>query len=166
MNPQVLHDYIIYPALEHLGSKYNSKVARILLLSTAAQESHCGTYFKQVKGPALGIYQMEPATTKDLFDNSLTYNPMLTAQLGGLQSHAAKVNPKLLSVLGNTFYATGLARANYYRFSKPLPKPDDIYGIWEYYKRFWNTNEGAATEEEFMKNYQRFVEGVNFDGLH
>ena len=37
-----------------------------LLLGTAAQESAFGTYLRQVNGPALGAFQMEPATFKSV----------------------------------------------------------------------------------------------------
>jgi hypothetical protein len=37
-----------------------------LLMGTAAQESHLGTYLKQINGPALGVFQMEPNTEIDI----------------------------------------------------------------------------------------------------
>ena len=41
-----------------------------LLMGTAAQESHLGKYRKQIGGgPALGIFQMEPATFNDIVNN-------------------------------------------------------------------------------------------------
>lgn len=163
MNPQVLHDYIIRPTLERMGKKYNTKVARVLLMATAAQESHCGTYFKQIKGPALGIYQHEPETIKDLFKNFLVYNPKLTKILADLQSSAGKKDPDVISVIGNLFYATGLARANYYRFSEPLPTTMEFEGIWQYYKKHWNTDAGDATRNQFRENFNRFVATVNFN---
>lgn len=162
MNPQVLHDYIIRPTLEHLGDKYNTKVARKLLLATCAQESHCGVYFKQVKGPALGIYQMEPITIRDLFNNSIAHNKTLKVKIAEFQSPAAEKNPEFFSIIGNTFYATAVARANYYRFREGLPAADDIDGIWKYYKKYWNSTLGAATKLQFMNNYERFVDGVDF----
>ena len=45
-----------------MGGNYESKNANFLSLCTAAIESNCGYYIKQVGGPALGIWQMEPAT--------------------------------------------------------------------------------------------------------
>ena len=69
MNSQQLLDYIIKPTLEYMGGNYNSKNAQMLLLSTAAIESKCGYYIKQINGPALGIWQMEPATHTDIMFN-------------------------------------------------------------------------------------------------
>ena len=69
MNPQQLHDYIIKPTLEYMGDNYYSKESAFLLLCTAAIESNCGEYIKQINGPALGIWQMEPDTENDIFRN-------------------------------------------------------------------------------------------------
>ena len=55
-----LRELIIGPSLDAL--QMYSKEAEEILVFTCASESLGGTYLKQVKGPALGIYQMEPAT--------------------------------------------------------------------------------------------------------
>lgn len=66
INCEQLRLYVIRPTLEKI--ELWSEAAENLLLGTTAQESHMGTYIKQVgKGPALGIYQMEPATHKDIW---------------------------------------------------------------------------------------------------
>ena len=50
--------------------------AETLLLGTAKAESGL-IYLKQLKGPALGLYQNEPKTHKDTWDNYLKYKPEL-----------------------------------------------------------------------------------------
>lgn len=164
MNPQVLHDYIIFPTLEamkaYTGWDYNTQAARQLLLATAAQESHCGDYLKQVKGPALGVYQMEPATITDLYTHfalgdkkELLYKFLSVAELQ---------YPNLIGVVGNLHYATALARMNYRRFPGALPVFNDKGAMWAYYKKFWNSVTGAATEEDFNMNWERYVKQVDF----
>ena len=57
---------IIEPVLSRLHAA--SPAARALLLGTAAQESAMGRYIRQLRGgPALGIFQMEPATHDDIW---------------------------------------------------------------------------------------------------
>ena len=51
-----------------------SDSAKILLIGTCRIESNLGTYLYQVNGPALGMYQMEPATEYDLIKNYIRYN--------------------------------------------------------------------------------------------
>ncbi|KAF0118141.1 MAG: hypothetical protein FD149_866 [Rhodospirillaceae bacterium] len=69
---------VIRPTLLHLG--LHSPAAEALLLGTAIQESRLGTYLRQTGGgPALGVYQMEPATHEDIWTNFLAYRPDLAA---------------------------------------------------------------------------------------
>ena len=54
-----------------------------LLYMTALHESHGGKYDKQVGGPALGWWQVEPATAKDNIKNGLThFGPSFTQMTG------------------------------------------------------------------------------------
>src|SRR5690242_4274185 len=71
INPLQLRDFVIRPLLKDLDEKSqvrNSPFAEALLLATAAHESHF-EYLAQEQGPARGIYQMEPRTVADLYDN-------------------------------------------------------------------------------------------------
>jgi len=166
MKAQILHDHIIYPVLEHMAEKLqlplNSVAARKLILATAAQESHCGDYFKQIKGPAMGIFQVEPATEEDLFTNFLDGREDFLEVIMSFQSEAGAEDNDLISALGNTFYQAAITRAQYYRFPAALPEANDFEGTWEYYKKYWNTDLGAATKEEFTRNWILFVRDVDF----
>lgn len=164
MNPQVMHDYIIYPTLQamtaYTGTDYNSKAARQLLLITAGQESHCGDYLTQVKGPALGPYQMEPNTTNDLYKNYLTGERL--ALVMKFMSPAEHEEAIVIAGVGNLFYCTALARMNYRRVKAAVPAFDDQQAMWEYYKKYWNSVLGAATQKDFNQNWERFVTPTDF----
>lgn len=164
MDSQVFHDYIMFPTLAAMSKygnfNYNTDAARQLMLATAAQESHVGTYLKQVKGPALGPYQMEPATILDLYKNFATGDRR--ELLHKFASVAELEEAPLIAVIGNLHYATALARMNYRRFPTALPVFGDQDGMWKYYKKYWNSVAGAATEEDFDMNWKRFVKGVDF----
>ncbi|QNT79169.1 hypothetical protein [Entomobacter blattae] len=69
---------IITPALATLGLA--SEAAINLVTGTALAESHA-RYVKQINDPALGLWQMEPATHKDIWQNYLHYKPDLVAKL-------------------------------------------------------------------------------------
>lgn len=162
MRPQILLDYIIEPVLARMGDKYNTKAARQLLLATAAQESHCGSFFKQVKGPALGIYQFEEWVVDDLYTNYLNYRPDRKALIDEFLSPAEQGELALMGVLGNTHYATAIARMQYFRQPEKMPEFDDFDAMWSYYKKYWNTEEGKATKEEFYYNWNRYVTPTKF----
>ena len=58
---------IIRPVLLVIGGE--SRAAENLILGTALQESNL-RYLRQLgDGPARGVYQMEPATHDDIWDN-------------------------------------------------------------------------------------------------
>ena len=72
IDAEQLRKDIVRPAIEKIGLW--SQEAEDLLIGTAAQESHLGTYLRQLgDGPALGIFQMEPATHNDIHENFLRY---------------------------------------------------------------------------------------------
>ena len=75
-----LEKYIIIPTLKELGML--SENAILLLIITMAIESDLGTFIKQkYDGPALGPYQMEPATYYDNWENNLRFRPEIRKML-------------------------------------------------------------------------------------
>ncbi len=152
INKDQLSD-LITETLEEIGM--NSTAAVNLLMGTAAQESHLGTYIRQVKGPALGIFQMEPATHDDIWKNYVCYKGVqYTGELLEKAS-ADRINPNAL--VYNLKYAIIMSRLHYRRIKEALPKHNDVDGLAKYWKEHYNTYKGAGTVEEFIKNYARFV---------
>lgn len=125
-----------------------------LLMGTAAQESHLGRYRKQLGGgPALGIFQMEPATFDDIVKNYLRYKPELAARI----ERVARISRfKAEDLENNDLLATCMARVHYLRVREAIPS--DLEGWARYWKQYFNTPLGKGTEEEFIANYKRFVE--------
>lgn len=145
MNAQQMLDYIIKPSLKHMAGNYDSLNARMLLLATAAIESNCGYYIKQVKGPAEGPWQMEPDTEIDILANcdALKDKYFLTKVL----SMSNSVIPNKLTL--NPAYACAMARLKYAMDPKPLPSHDNKKEIYDVYKRVYNTHLGSSTWDKF-----------------
>lgn len=155
MNPQQLHDLIIKPTLEYMGGNYYSKESAFLLLCTAAIESDCGYYIKQINGPALGIWQMEPATHDDIWLNcdSLEIDGFAddVNQFGVGFNFAENNHDDLFQ---SPTYACAMARLKYSMDSNPLPKLTgdnnaDSRAFYDYYKRVYNTGLGASTFDKW-----------------
>ena len=155
MLPSHLKEYVIEPTLDYLELKSDAAVN--LLLGTASQESNLGRYIKQIKGPALGIYQMEPATHQDIWDNYLKYKPELADKVRSLSSK----NKATTELITNLAYATAMARIHYLRVREALPEADDIKGLARYWKKYYNTELGKGTDEEFVHNYLRFINDMS-----
>lgn len=148
IEPKHLLQYVIRPVLKDL--ELWSVPAEHLLLGTACQESECGRWLHQLgSGPALGIYQMEPATYDDLWINFINHQPW--------RDKVAVYNSKrpISELAGNLYLATAMCRIHYLRVPEPIP--DYLAGQAAYWKKYYNTEFGAGTTQEYMNAWNRFV---------
>lgn len=132
-----------------------SKDAEELLVFTCAVESNGGTYLKQLKGPALGIYQMEPQTYNDLWQNNLRNDGRLMLIL--FSNFNISNVPSEDCMIYDLRFATAMARLFYKRIPEKLPAFDNVDAIWSYYKRYYNTANGAAQKEYSIRKYHNFI---------
>ena len=147
-----LREFIIKPTLHDLVLDSND--AEELLIFTCANESLGGTYIKQVKGPALGIYQMEPTTYNDIWQNYIMKRPSLMMILA--TNFNAHLMPDEQRLMYDLRFATAMARIHYARVTEFLPSALCIDAIWSYYKKYYNCG-GAAQKSVAILNYQRFL---------
>lgn len=154
INTRQLLTLVILPTLQKMGDVFLSEGAIQLLLGTCAHESQMGTYLKQIpNGPALGIYQMEPATYKDLaerYKNSKRVN--LFSVLRWM--HCDNI-PDPEALIYNLRLATLFARLKY--FDAPEKIPDKLPDIAHYWKKYYNTWKGAGTAEQFLEHYRQYI---------
>jgi len=135
------------------GIDLYSEYAVELLLGTAAQESRMGIYIKQLNnGPALGIFQMEPATFKDIVQSYLSRKPELSEKIkiiSGVDCYKEEY------LEWNISFAICMSRVFYLRIPKEIP--EDLPGQAGYWKKYYNTYLGMGTEEEYIKNYNAYI---------
>jgi hypothetical protein len=152
-DPQQFRGLVI-DVLKELGLEIPySDVAVELLMLTAAHESLMGTYLRQVKGPARGVFQMEPATEQDIYDNYLAFKPNLAHLVLGFRMQQTDI-PDLES---NLAYQIAMARVHYYRVPEPLPKSSDPVKLAEYWKKYYNTHKGKGKVEDAVKHYKAIL---------
>lgn len=145
-----LREHVIQPVLKDMGMY--SQAAENLLVMIAAHESKMGTYLKQIKGPALGIYQMEPVTAIDIQDNFIKKRPDLHERVKGYMTGMG--GGRKHDLAANLMFQTALARVFFLRFKEPLPAADDLEGLAAYAKKYWNTYLGKATAADYLKAYK------------
>jgi hypothetical protein len=133
-----------------------SEAAEELLCATCANESNLGQYRVQADGPARGIFQIEGSDFSDIWNNYLKYHFTLASYVKGLNNGNVGTVDDLVS---NDRYSIALARIHYARCPGYLPQAGDLDGIWNYYKTYYNTPRGAATEATFKEKYQKYVLG-------
>lgn len=152
-----LATYVIKPTLEETGLFSDSAIN--LLLGTCAQESHMGTYLHQLgNGPAIGIFQMEPTTFNDIFENYLIYKTELCKIIRAALKCKNLNVLKPIDMTWNLKLATIMCRIHYLRVPKKLPEANDLAGLANYWKKYYNTKLGKGTTDEFIINYRRFID--------
>ena len=152
-----LKETVIVPTLTDIG--LCSDAAVNLLLGTAAQETQLGKYLVQTNMPlytgGIGIYQMQPATYDFVWFKKIESNIMMKSRVGfGL---GMSTKPNVSNLAGNLYLATVMARLFYDNVQEALPAADDLPGLAAYYKKYWNTEAGSATTQEFIDNYNQYI---------
>lgn len=161
MNAKQLRELVIRPTLQYLSPTIPySETAVELLMMTAAHESHLGEYIAQVGGPALGIYQMEPATEDDIHDGYLKYRRDLEQVVDNTMISALIRDIDGADLVYSLPYATAMARVHYFRVPEALPEgslqnEETIRKMAAYAKKYYNTELGKATEEDYYEAYMR-----------
>ena len=148
-------DHIVVPTLQYLNPVIPFREEAVdLLMMTCAHESKGGTYIKQVEGPALGVYQMEPATAEDIWESYLGYRDEFGMRVNKLRNWETMEQ----NLISNLSYATAMARVHYYRVPEALPKKGSnesqyLLALARYAKQHYNTIEGKATPRKYLDDY-------------
>ncbi len=154
MDAGQLRRQIVAPALRSVGLW--SQEAENLVMGTAAVESDL-QYVRQHGGPALGLFQMEPETHDDIWDNYLKYRPNRETML--LSVIDAGQRPLPSRMVWDLRYATLMCRLHYRRVQPPLPEADDAWALGAYWKEHYNTPKGRGTVEKFVEKYRLVAMG-------
>lgn len=129
---------LIAPTLKKIG--LYSDTALNLVTGTGLVESGFRATVQSGGGPALGWFQMEPATYQDIWDNYLRYRPALADAVRGLCSGES---PTTSQIQTNPRFAAAMCRIKYLRSSLPLPK-NTAFNLCQYWKNIYNTPKGKG----------------------
>lgn len=163
MNPSHLLKYVIRPTLERLDEAvrpgyFSGPVAEALVLGTAMVESNL-EYLHQVGGgPAIGLWQMEPATFYDIQRNYLAHRPAIALPYlpegppDGMRNSAQELH-------GNLYLGAAMCRIHYKRVPEALPALNYM-SLATYWKRYYNSMLGAGTIEKAIPHFERAMDTV------
>lgn len=147
---------VIRPVLQTLsdlsGRELGGEDAEELLLFTAVHESGGLRFRRQLSGgPALGLYQMEPATHDDIWMHFLSSRPELDGAMREMFTPAdGSLDASLLEI--DDGYATAMARVHYLRARQVLPPAGSPDAQAAYWKRNYNTTAGRGTIAAFLES--------------
>ena len=142
-----------------------SQSAYYLLLGTAAQESGFSYIAQLGAGPAKSFMQIEPASAFDNVFNYINFRDELRGRIWRTsqipedflkRSIDKKVELIEIEKMLERNMAFSILQARIKYFRVPHPIPSNIQGMAKYWKQHYNTEWGAGTEEEFLKNYGRY----------
>lgn len=136
---------LVKRVLNDVDPRLVNDAAILLVLGTAAQESHFGTFIRQLGGgPALGFTQIEKPTFEWLKQTYCRLYPEI-------------INIEFEQLEYDLWAAIIFTRLRYRVVRAALPKAENIKEIAAYWKKYYNTYLGAGTIEEFLKNYSKYI---------
>ncbi|WP_067522428.1 hypothetical protein [Endozoicomonas ascidiicola] len=121
-----------------------------LLVMIAAHESGGFRYVKQMgEGPAKGLLQMEPIGLQEV----KRYHQLRAERFASLPDLEVITLDHLIF---DTAIALICARVFFMAKPEPLPAEGDIEGLAKYAKKYWNTESGKASWEDYAEAYRRY----------
>ena len=137
--------------LRHCGQPVNKHIVN-QIVGTAAVESDFGRYWRQMNGPALGIFQMEPRTRKDIIKNYLAYRAALRKEIEAAIGCLAVSDEAFTNSLTHQVIFCYL---HYKRFNSWGTNLDEYANSW---KTYYNTRHGRGTTLDFKEKYRRYIQ--------
>jgi len=160
INLRQFREEIVLPVLLRLDVAdpgQHSVAAEQLLLGTLVTES-AGKYLRQLGGgPAVSMFQIEPATARDVFENYLAYHDSLRATILAMIPKWPGYSDLTKTLTMCPAFACAIARQCYRRDQAPLPaagNADDMAAMW---KKIYNTPRGAGDPQVFTALFRRHV---------
>lgn len=161
LNPKHLLELVVRPALDQFPAQYQGISAERILMMIAAHESAGFVHLRQITGPALGLWQMEPETFRWLRDLAFSGdNPKKVGVRRALAAFSSRA-PTERDLAGNLLLAAAYARARLIPVKGALPDKDDIPGLALYAKMGYNTSLGKARPEDYETAFRRYVERLD-----
>lgn len=151
-----IREYVVRPTLKLIDCW--SQSAENLIMATGMTET---TYsaLKQVNGPALGFWQMEPATYLDHLKwlesglNQVFLHKILLA------IRKAELPREPDSLIWDMQYATIMCRVHYLRIKEALPDATSAEDLCAYYLKYYNTALGKASHDKCFPHFVRACNG-------
>ena len=143
---------VIEPTLRRIGLW--SPPAGRLVLGTAIIESGLEELKQRGSGPALGFYQIEPATARWLFEQYLRRPDK--AELAALILRELTGGPQTYidELVTNLSFATAMCRLRYWPIPEALPGFTDLRGMGRYWDIHYNRNR-VDEVDKFVARFTR-----------
>lgn len=135
-----------------------SQKAENLIVGTGLVESEF-SYLRQIEGPAISFWQLEPPTITWLLARLSNDRELFLRVKNTL--HYADLPTDPINIIGNIPYACILARLKYWFDPTPLPDEDNILQQAKYWAKIYNTLNKKEDIERYVRLYDRYGEHLN-----
>lgn len=135
-----------------------SQKAENLIVGTGLVESEF-SYLRQIEGPAISFWQLEPPTITWLVARLSVDKDLFLRVKNTLHYADLSVDPFI--VTHNVAYACILARLKYWFDPTPLPDEDNILGMAKYWNRHYCTNIDDKKVQRFVDLYDKYGQHHN-----
>lgn len=149
---------VIKNALHFLSSQnstsklLNSDDVVELLFGTACTETQLSPRFQDSGGYAIGLFQIEYATFKDLWKRSIPKNnPDLYVAIQKKYSRFSSGEIFFEDLQINDELCAVFARMKYAQIKSPIPPASDAKAQASYYKKYYNTPLGKASADAYLE---------------
>ena len=151
MNVDQFRIYIVRDALKAAG--WWSQAIENLIVATGIVESGLDKLVQDGCAVAKGVFQIEGRTYTDVIDYIKRDSEKVKAILSACNMQELPDDAE--SVIWNLRYAVLITRMFYYRIPEILPKSDEFKELYNYYKRYYNSAAGAATEDRDLPIFKQ-----------
>ena len=152
---------LVKDTCSQLGSKYASDEAVKLVVATGIVESRY-EYIRQMgDGPARSFWQVEAATAVDNLAHYLKHRPKLMSKCADASyvdlKHWQNFDEKIWEEILEKNIAAGIVhcRIKYWRVPKRMP--NTIEGMANYWKKYYNTEQGKGNPEHFIDACRKYL---------
>lgn len=154
-----LRSNIIAPALAQFAAlpgmtAFATEGAIDLVLGTGAVESRYRDIRQFPTGPAIGWWQVEPATHDDIWDHFLAHRAPLRAAVERLLIPGL---PRHDQLAANAYYGAVMARLVYWRSPLPVPPQGNLQAAAAMWKQVYNTPAGAGTPAKYVQAWNTII---------
>lgn len=147
--------WVLSPTLRALDM--HSSDAMFLMMRTAATESRLTHLYQLPFGPALGFFQVEAKTVRDIYRYLDRRQDIKIKLLTYLEYD--RLPDSIETFVHNLAFNAAMARIKYWMIPGKVPKWSDVDGQAYYWKKHYNTVYGSGKIEDFIEA-SRLVDGA------
>lgn len=150
INATQVRELVVRPVLKE--AELWSHASENLVMGTGFVESRFEHIKQRGGGPALSFWQVEPDTYRWVTYRARNDEARYPAVLRALGMEAFPANPE--HMIGNMELALLICRLKYWYIPEALPEPFDIGALAKYWKKYYNTEEGRGSVQQFVHAYK------------